>query len=147
MAAADNKALITAIFDDLARGDSRRFAAALHPDFAWVVTGSSSWSGRHGGGLRAVSEAFLKPLNSRLSQAIRTTPSRISADGGVVIVEGKGAGVTTEGAPYENDYCLIYVFKDGQIAEQIEYMDSAYCEAVLGKWDDVLAAYKAGDVA
>jgi hypothetical protein len=26
-------------------------------------------------------------------------------------------------------------------------MDSAYCEAVLGKWDDVLAAYKAGDVA
>ena len=42
-----------------------------------------------------------------------------------------------EGTTYRNQYCLIYVFRDGKIAEQIEYMDHAYCEAVLGKWDEV----------
>ena len=142
MSAAENKALLERLFSDISNGDSRSFVDALHPDFAWVVTGKSSWSGRYGGGIENVREIFLRPLHSRFARPNRTKAHRMTAEGNIVVVEAIGDSETPEGTAYQNEYCLIFVFRDGMIAEQIEYMDSAYCEHVLGKAPDVYAAYE-----
>jgi hypothetical protein len=41
---------------------------------------------------------------------------------------------TKAGAPYNNEYCLIYRLKDGKIVEMREYCDSVLTETVLGKF-------------
>jgi hypothetical protein len=42
--------------------------------------------------------------------------------------------VTKAGVRYDNDYCLIYRLANGKIVEIREYLDSALCERVLGKF-------------
>lgn len=142
MSAADNKALMMQIFDDLSKGDSRSFNAALAPDFAWVITGHNSWSGRYGGGMDKIREDLIGPLYAQFASRYISRATRFIADDDVVIVETRGDVTTTKGKHYNNEYCLIYVFRDGKIIEQIEYMDSAFCEATLGTFADVMATYK-----
>ena len=142
MRAAENKALVQRIFEGIANGDRSLFRESLTDDFAWVITGKSSWAGRYDGGFKAVQDNFLRPLYTRFAKPNLTSPHRITAEDNIVVVEATGNTETPECTAYRNQYCLIYVFRDGKIAEQIEYMDHAYCEAVLGKWDDVLAAYR-----
>lgn len=143
MSAAENKALIEAVFNDLANGDSRAFRDALHTEFVWTITGSNSWSGRYGPGLAAAREALLRPLYARFAGAYTSTASRIIAEDETVVVQCKGNVATVEGQRYDNDYCLVLLFRDGKVAEQIEYMDSALAERVLGTLPEVLDRFAA----
>ena len=141
MSAAENKALIAAIFADLAKGDSRSFADALHPDFVWAISGENSWSGRYGPGIAAVRETLLRPLFARFDGTYTNTASRIIAEDDTVVVQCKGKVATVDGARYDNDYCLVFRFRDGKIVEEIEYMDSALAERVLGTLPQVLERF------
>jgi len=51
-----------------------------------------------------------------------------------VVVEAKGEMMAKTGAPYNNDYCLIYQLKDNKIIAIKEYQDSRLCENVLGPY-------------
>jgi uncharacterized protein len=133
MSAAENKKLMEDIFAAVARGERSLFVESLADDVTMRVTGHYSWSQTFKG-----KEALLRDLygylGTLLAEGRRTIAHRFIADGDHVVVEAVGEMKTKAGVPYNNDYCLIYRFKDGKIVEIREYCDSVLTEKVLGKY-------------
>jgi hypothetical protein len=129
MSAADNKSLMQAIFARIAEGDRSLLEQHLADDFRIVVMGRSSWSQTFAG--KALQE-YRAYLRSRFSAPGRSVAERFIADGDVVAVETLGNNYSASGERYDNQYCLIFRFDDGKIVEMREYMDTAFCERVLG---------------
>jgi ketosteroid isomerase-like protein len=133
MSASENKQLMEKLFAGIARGEREPFVEAMADDVMMYGTGQHSWSQTFKG-----KEALLRDLYGHLRTLLveprRTIPLRFFADRDYVVVEAKGDMVTREGVRYDNDYCLIYRLANGRIVEIREYLDSALCERVLGKF-------------
>jgi ketosteroid isomerase-like protein len=129
VSAADNKALLQAIFARIEQGDRALLEQHLADNFRIVVMGCSSWSQTVTG--RALVE-YRAYLRSRFSAPGRSVAERFIADGDVVVVETRGNNYSASGERYDNQYCLIFRFDNGKIVEMREYMDTAFCERVLG---------------
>lgn len=131
MSTAANKQLMREIFAEIATGKGALFAASLADDVVMRVTGQYSWS-RTFVGKEAVLRDLYGYVRSRVERGSRTLPLNIVADGDLVIVEARGDMTTKSGQKYDNEYCLVYRFRDGQIVEMREYCDSLLCEQRLG---------------
>ena len=135
MSATENKKLMQDIFAAVAAGNRGMLLDSLANDVTMRVTGKNSWSQTLKG-----KASLLRDLHGHLRTLLveprRTVPFRFIADGDYVVVEAKGDMVTKAGVRYDNDYCLIYRFENGKIVEIREYMDSALCERVLGKFPE-----------
>jgi uncharacterized protein len=125
-----NRELVRAIFDEMARGNTRALSDAMADDFRWTFPGNWSWSGtwapKHqvvGGLLRALGEQF--------GGSYRSEADLILADGDRVVVQARGHATTTRGEPYEQTYCFIFRVAGGRLTEVIEYCDTALVERVL----------------
>jgi uncharacterized protein (TIGR02246 family) len=127
---AENKKLVDEIYQAIAQGDRSKFVAHLAEDAVLTVTGENSWSGVHRGKESIV--RFFRVVAELAPGVRKTIPFRILADEDSVVVEARGDMTTKAGVPYRNHYCLLFRLKDGMIVEMKEYLDSAYCERVLG---------------
>lgn len=136
MTAADNKNLVQSLF---ASGDRARFTDTLADDLVMRVTGANSWS-RTYNSKREYLDILHGHLNTLLKPGRRTVPLNFWADGEHVIVEARGEMERKDGTPYRNEYCLVFRLRDGRIVEFREYMDSALCEQVLGRFPTGLGA-------
>lgn len=125
-----NAALVSAIFDELAKGNGKPFWDACHDQLVWRTIGSGSWSGEFAG-KQAIIEEVLRPLGVVLSKRA-TIATRIIDGGDVVAVQAKGNNVTRDGRRYENDYVLVLHLKDGKIVLYEEYCDTELITAILG---------------
>jgi ketosteroid isomerase-like protein len=74
------------------------------------------------------------------------------AEGDVVVMEFDASFTTFEGEPYHNQYCLVFIVRDGMIAEVHEHVDTAYSrDVILGTPEkhagvmDRLARLRAGE--
>lgn len=130
--AAENKRLMTELFEAVARGERTKFAARLAEDIVFTVTGECSWSGVYRG--RDTVARYFGLLAELAPGERRTVPFRILADEDWVVVEARGEMVSRAGQPYRNHYCLMYRLRDGMIVEMKEYMDTGLCERVLGRF-------------
>ncbi|QNQ10388.1 nuclear transport factor 2 family protein [Sphingomonas alpina] len=137
-----NKAIVKRIFNAMAEGDRSAFGDALHPDFAWQATGSSSWS-RRWEGLDTVRRDLFRPLFAQFDGQYRSHATRMIAEGDLVMVEVQGDVRTRRGGRYNNQYCYICRFAGGQMIELIEYMDTALIDRELGTYEEALATVKA----
>jgi len=140
MTSAANKKLMQEIFaaagnSDPAARDRSLFVASLADDAKWVVTGQYSWS-RTFTGKQSILGELHGHVRDQLVERARTIAHRFIADGDCVVVEAKGDNVTKAGARYDNDYCLVFELKDGQIREIREYCDSVLTEKALGRFPD-----------
>jgi uncharacterized protein len=96
-----------------------------------VVTGQYSWS-RTFTGKQSIQSDLHGHVRSLLVERARTIAHRFIADGDHVVVEAKGNNLTKAGTRYDNDYCLVFRFDNGKIAEVREYCDSILTEQALG---------------
>src|SRR5947209_20050138 len=115
MSAADNKKLIEEVFAAISTGDRRRYVDLMAEGVTMTVTGEHSWSQTFRG-----KEAVLRDLYGVVASRAperKTIPFRILADEDWVVVEARGAMVTTEGTPYRNHYCLLYRINAGKLVE------------------------------
>jgi uncharacterized protein len=136
MSTTENKKLMQDIFAGLAAGDRSLFWRSVTDAYRIVVMGRSSWSQTVEG------DALLKYLEyvrARFNAPGKTVPERFIADGDIVAVEARGDNYSASGERYDNEYCLIFRFEDGKIAEMREYMDTAFCERVLGRYPTPIA--------
>jgi uncharacterized protein len=130
MTPAENKALMAEIYAGIAEGDGSKFVQHLAEDAILVLPGDYSWAGVHHGKANVI--RFFR-LVAELAPGVRkTTPTRILADEDWVVMEAVGEMTARSGAPYCNQYCLMFRLREGMIVEMKEYLDSAYCERVLG---------------
>jgi len=130
MSAEQNKTVLTAIFDALARGDSGPFVEAMADDFTWEMEGSTAWSGTYRGKAE-VQEKVLKPLFAQFATPYRNRAERMIAEGDTVVVLCRGEVTTRAGKPYNNSYCYVIRMRDGQMTELREYFDTELVTASL----------------
>ena len=131
MSAAENKRLMQEIFARVAVGDGSLFVEHLADDVVMRVSGQNSWSHTFTGKQSVLRDLF-GVVRERTSGVRKTIPLRFVADDDVVVIEARGEMTSRTGAPYNNEYCLIYRLRDGKIVEITEYNDSVLCERVLG---------------
>jgi ketosteroid isomerase-like protein len=133
VSAAENKQLMQEIFARVAKGDGSLFVEHLADDVVMRVSGQYSWSQTFKG-----KEAVLRDLygvvRERTTGLRKTIPVRFIADDDIVVIEARGEMTSKAGAPYNNEYCLIYRLRDRKIVEMTEYQDSTLCERVLGPY-------------
>jgi uncharacterized protein len=54
------------------------------------------------------------------------------AEGNMVAVQGQGENITRDGRRYENTYCWVFAFRNGQVVGITEYADTELMRSVLG---------------
>jgi ketosteroid isomerase-like protein len=126
----DNKRRLAEIFDALAVGDQRPFAAAMADDFRWCFAGHWSWARDWGSTKQEVRENLLAPLMAQFAE-YRATAEEIIADGERVVVRAYADARTVRGEAYPQTYCYVFRLHNGFITEVMEYCDTALVERVL----------------
>jgi ketosteroid isomerase-like protein len=142
MSAERNKQVIERIYAAMAEGDRSVFAASVHPDYVWRFPGHCSWSRRFDG-QEPIHRDLLRPLFGLFATDYTARAINLVAEGDMVVAEVRGDVMLKSGKRYDNHYCFIFHFRDGKIAEVVEYCDTDLEERVLGNYDIVLAAYRA----
>ena len=143
MSAEGNKQVIERIYAAMAQGDRSVFAASVHPDYVWRFPGHCSWSRRFDG-QEAIHRDLLRPLFDLFATDYTAHAINLVAEGEMVVAEVRGDVMLKSGQRYGNHYCFIFHFRDGKIAEVVEYCDTDLEERVLGNYDAVLTAHRAG---
>ena len=124
-----NARLVSAIFEQVAKGNGAPFWEACHDDVVWRTIGEGSWSGEFVGKQTIIDEIF-RPLNRVLVDRA-TIPTRVIDGGDIVVVQARGKNLTREGRRYDNDYVFVIHFRDGKIARYEEYCDTDLIARVL----------------
>lgn len=141
MATADNKETIRRIYEALEHGDLSVFGASVHEDYVWRFPGHCSWSRRFEG-RESIRRDLLEPLFGLFASTYTARAINIIGEGDIVVAEVRGDVETKRGERYDNHYCFIFRFRDGRIAEVVEYCDTDLEERVLGRYEDVTAAHR-----
>ena len=124
-----NARLVSAIFEEVARGNGAAFWEACHDDLVWRTIGTGSWSGEFVGKQTIIDEIF-RPLGRALVERA-TVPTRLIDGGDVIVLQARGKGLTRDGQRYDNDYAFVIHFRDGKIARYEEYCDTELIARVL----------------
>lgn len=139
MTAQDNKETIRRVYAALETGDRSVFGDSVHPDYVWRLAGSSDWSRRFEGH-KAVRRDLLAPLFSLFADTYKARAVTLVAEDDRVVAEVRGKVLTKTGQRYDNDYCFVFHFREGKIAEIVEYCDTDLCVRALGSYDDAVSA-------
>jgi hypothetical protein len=139
MSAAENKKLMSGIFEQLALGNGRPFVEALAQDVRWTIIGGTTWS-RTWEGFEAVRQRLLDPLFAQFETTYRARAIRVIAEGDLVVIESRGDVITKSGEPYRNTYCNIYRLRKGKVVEITEYCDTQLVARVLSPPEATMAA-------
>ena len=124
-----NAQLVSAIFEEVAKGNGAPFWEACHDDIVWRTIGEGSWSGEFVGKQTIIEEIF-RPLNRVLLERA-TIPTRIVDGGEIIVVQAKGRNLTRDGQRYDNDYVFVIHFREGKIERYEEYCDTDLIARVL----------------
>jgi ketosteroid isomerase-like protein len=127
-----NRARLEHIFAETAKGNGRPFLDAFAEDAIWTVAGTTGWSKTYRG-KSAIIDELIAPLRRILAPPLRTHARRLIAEGDIVVVEARGQNLTRDGRPYENNYCYVFEFRDGQVAALTEYADTELFRSALGE--------------
>ena len=130
MAMSENKRILQHVFVETGMGNGRPFLAALSENVVWTIIGSTRWSKTYTG-KQAVLRELLGPLNAQLANRNTITAHRFTAEGDLVVVEGRGQNTTKAGKQYNNRYCWVFRFSEGEVVELIEYTDTALIDSAL----------------
>jgi ketosteroid isomerase-like protein len=123
MDAAENKAILREVFDELKKGNGRPFVDLLGDDVRWRIIGNTEWSGTWEG-KAAVQTGLLDPLFAQFATPYRSTIVRLIAEDDYVVIEFRGDVTTKSGRPYRNTYCYVCRLDGGKVRELTEYCDT-----------------------
>ena len=133
------------VFSETARGGWQAFVDVLSEDAEWTVIGSTGWSKTYRGKPQILSDLFA-PLRRVLAPPRTSQALYMIEEGNMVAVQGQGKNTTRDGRRYDNTYCWIFAFRDGQVTAVTEYADTELMRSVLGEPPQhaVAAPHRAG---
>lgn len=129
-----SKDVVQGYLGALVAGDLEGIRASFAPDATWTIYGdlpiAGPWHGRD-----AIVDEFLTAVGSTLFEP-GSGPSfefpTLIGEGDTVALEWRvDARAAATGEEYRNNYCGIFVVRDGQITAIREYLDSGYAARVL----------------
>ena len=129
MSAEENKRLMRAAYEALAKGDTRPFVDLMDDDYTVTVIGGV-WDGVYKG-KDAVRNELYGPVYAQFADRYTGQLVSIVAEGDVVVVEQRGCVTTKRGDLYANRYAMIFGLKNGRLKWGKEYCDTALGDRVL----------------
>jgi hypothetical protein len=127
----DSRAVLQAYLDALVAGDLDRIADSFTEDATWSLHGTLPLSGTRRG--REAILEFLTNAGALYAPGTQAfTFGDITAEGDRAVLEWQVTGTASAtGRPYANDYCGVFVIRDGRIAEVREYLDTLHAAETL----------------
>jgi ketosteroid isomerase-like protein len=127
----DNKARTSEIMGAMAQGRVRPLFDAMADDVTWRWMGVRQWSRAHQG-KQTVIDTLFGGASETLGPSASIEVHGIYGDGDTVIVEQSGRNELPGGRRYDNNYCWVFRFAGGLIAEVREYMDTQLVTETFG---------------
>jgi len=131
MSAQDNKQIIRNNFEQLAKGNGEPLVNSLADDVQWTIIGRTVLS-KTFAGKPAVLEFLGNFRDALVDGHIHIHVDNLLADGDYVVAQGHGEAMTKRGVPYNNTYCWVYRFGNGQIKAITEYLDTELVTRAFG---------------
>ena len=132
MSTEETRNVVAGYVDALRRGDIDALRASFAPKATWTIRGdipvAGTWTGPS-----EILEGFLAQLTATLDPATPVTQDlhRITADGDYAVAEWTSHARARSGAPYDNDYAVVFHVTNGLIDAVTEYCDTSYMKRVL----------------
>ena len=131
MGIAENKRIVKSFYQAGNRGDFDACFALISDDITWTNMGSTSLSGTYRGKAELM-EKLLGPLFDRLKEGISSSIDKLIGEADYVVALTSGTAETTDGLPYNNNYCQIIRIQDGKFVEVTEYFDTELASSIFG---------------
>jgi uncharacterized protein len=116
----------------LQRGDIGALRASFTPEATWTIRGdipvAGTWTGPD-----EILDGFLAQMTATLDPAAPVTQDlhRITADGSYAVAEWTSHARARNGAPYDNDYAVVFHVTGKHIDAVTEYCDTSRMKRVL----------------
>jgi ketosteroid isomerase-like protein len=123
-----NTERVRAFFDHLNSANIEGFVAMYHPDGTLCTMGQTLISGRYP---KASILAAGGAIYDAFPDGLTFTITGMTSEGDRVAVEAYSDGRHISGQHYHNEYHFLFRFKDGQVLELKEYMDTERVTEVL----------------
>lgn len=118
-----SKQFLERLYQEVSKGNPQPLLDCLADDVQWTIIGSTGLSGVYRG-KREVTEKLIARLRARLAIPVSFTAERFIADGQYVVMQARGQATAVTGLLYNNTYCIVARFVDGQILEMTDYTDT-----------------------
>jgi uncharacterized protein len=129
--AADPRAVLTDYLGALVAGDVDRIAASFAPEATWTLHGTLPLAGVRRG-REAIMEFLLGAGGLYEPGTQRFSFGEITAEHDRAVLEWNVQGTAAAtGRPYDNDYCGVFVIRDGHIVAVREYLDTLHAADTL----------------
>lgn len=126
--AQENKAIVTAFFAALNRGDIETVVDTYAEDGHVRTMGNTLISGQFSKDQVASSAGGIFDV---FPEGLKFTVSDMVAEGDKVAVEAESEGEHISGQNYNNEYHFLFKFRDGKLVSLREYMDTEHVTDVL----------------
>lgn len=123
-----NRATALEFMARLSAGDVDGFIALYHPDATLWTSGQTLISGTYS---RAQIAASADAVLEAFPQGLRFEVQATTAEGDRVAIEAVSEGQHASGQVYRNRYHFLFRFRDGQVIQLKEYMDTEAVTEVL----------------
>lgn len=131
MSAADNKQVITRMFEEISKGNAAAFLDVMADDVKYTLQGRTKFSGTMNGKQEVLAK-LLGPLGAALEGGIAIAPYNFIAEGDYVVMLSNGKATAKSGKAYNNSYCHVFKVVGGKVKEISEYLDTALVDEVFG---------------
>ena len=123
-----NKELTLAFFDAMQRGDADAIADTYADDGRVVTMGNTLISGSRS---KEEIRGFAGGVLEAFPEGLEFTIHCMTAEDNRVAVEASSRGMHASGQPYCNHYHFLLTWRDGELVELKEYMDTEHATEVL----------------
>jgi ketosteroid isomerase-like protein len=130
-----NKQTIQKYFDAVNRGEKSAILELLTVDFLFKGMGRHPDWMRYQWGADAFADAP-RDMSTKMKQPIVMNLLGMIAEGERVAVQADSYGAMNNGKTYDNAYHFIFTFRDGKIAEVLEYCCTYTVYDVFGEFID-----------
>lgn len=124
-----NKTVVKNFLEALGAGDAERLKTVIAKDIQAIATGTSLLSGT-----RNYDDIIstVQMLRSSTKNGIEFRILHLTAEEDRVAAEIEGYSTLVTGAPYNNQYHMLFFIRDGKIYKMKEYLDTKLADAAFG---------------
>jgi ketosteroid isomerase-like protein len=123
-----NKQVVLAFIEAMGAGNGAAATPYLDPEAFTLAKGFGKFAG-----VRRYDTIVgtIDAIKQLVPTGLRPTIHSVTAEADRVVVEFEGNGVTCDGTPYHNQYCMVFMLRDGRIRQVNEYFCTIHADEVL----------------